>query len=384
MTNHTSHFPHFLLAPALATALWLGAPANAQSPSPRGDSDVTRSELASVDRFMDSHPEIAEQLRKDPSLVKNKEFVAHHPALQEYLQKNPKVREEMTEDPGRFMHQEQRFDRHEDRTDADRKDDANRTDADRNDNDRNTGRRDDADRKDADRKDDKDVARQDQDRDADRRDDRAYDQDRDRDQDRDQDRDRDRDNDRRGGGRADNDVTRRQLENVDRFMDSHPEISEQLRKDPSLVNNKEFVENHPAFREYLQQNPGVREEMTENPNRFMHQEQRFDRQEDGRARYGVDRDADSRQDFGRFLSGHSEVSAQLSKNPSLATNEEYVENHPELKQFLASHPGAQKDLKENPQSFVQAAQQFNNTTPAPKTPNLDPTKTPNLDPTKQK
>jgi hypothetical protein len=133
----------------------------------------------------------------------------------------------------------------------------------------------------------------------------------------------------------------------------------------------------------------VREEMTENPNGFMHQEQRFDRQEDGRARYGVDRDADSRQDFGRFLSGHNDVSEQLSKNPSLATNEEYVENHPELKQFLASHPGAQKDLKENPQSFIQAAQQFSSTTPATttpatKTPNLDQTKTPNLDPTKQK
>ena len=48
-----------------------------------GDNDTTRGELASFDRFMDSHPEIAEQLQRDPSLVTNQEFVEKHPALGE-------------------------------------------------------------------------------------------------------------------------------------------------------------------------------------------------------------------------------------------------------------------------------------------------------------
>ena len=39
-----------------------------------------------------THREIAEQLRKDPSLVKNDEFVKNHPALQTYLQQHPEVR----------------------------------------------------------------------------------------------------------------------------------------------------------------------------------------------------------------------------------------------------------------------------------------------------
>ena len=45
------------------------------------DHDTTRGQLASADRFFDTHPEIAEQLRKDPSLVNNKEFVKNHPDL---------------------------------------------------------------------------------------------------------------------------------------------------------------------------------------------------------------------------------------------------------------------------------------------------------------
>ena len=56
--------------------------ANAQQPQPQGgtqsathDNDTTREELANFDRFMDGHPEIAEQLRRDPSLVRNEDFV---------------------------------------------------------------------------------------------------------------------------------------------------------------------------------------------------------------------------------------------------------------------------------------------------------------------
>ena len=78
--------------------------ANAQQSQPQGgaqsatqDNDTTRGELASFDRFMDGHPEIAEQLRRDPSLVKNEDFVRDHRDLQEYLQQHPGTREEIIE-----------------------------------------------------------------------------------------------------------------------------------------------------------------------------------------------------------------------------------------------------------------------------------------------
>src|SRR5215831_329316 len=84
--------------------------APAQTPSQMGDDDTTRAQLARFDQFLDNHPETAEQLRKNPSLVNNEEFVEKHPALQQYLQQNPGVREELSENPNRFMQQEQRFD----------------------------------------------------------------------------------------------------------------------------------------------------------------------------------------------------------------------------------------------------------------------------------
>jgi hypothetical protein len=304
---------------------------------------------------MDGHREIADQLRKNPSLVNDKEFVQKHPALQTYMQEHPGIREELTENPNAFMRQEGRFDRHEDaRDDATRGDD----DATRRDRDNDTARRDDdATRRDRDndtaRRDD-DSTRRDRDNDTTRRDDDATRRDRDNDTAR-RDNDAARPERNNNNTRDDNDTTRRELSQFDKFADSHREIAEQLRKDPSLVNNKEFVEKHPALQAYMQDHPGIREEIKENPNAFMRQENRFDRHEDG---HDNDITRGHLASFGQFLGGHSDVAQQISKDPSLVKNEDYVKNHPELQEYLNAHPGVRDEMRQNPQSFVKSAQQF--------------------------
>src|ERR1700733_9436251 len=68
----------------------------AMPPDRDRDDDATRRQLASFDAFLDSHPEVAEQLRKDSSLVNKPEFIAAHPQLQEYLQQHPEIRQELS------------------------------------------------------------------------------------------------------------------------------------------------------------------------------------------------------------------------------------------------------------------------------------------------
>jgi phage-related protein len=320
-----------------------------------GDRDITRGELGNMDRFMDSHPEIAEQLRKNPALVDNKEFVTNHPALQEFLASHPGVREEMKENPNAFMHREERFDQREDRRDRDvtRGELANmdhfmdshpeiaeqlRKNPSLVDNKEfvqghpalqefltsHPGVREEY------KENPSGFMRQEQ------RFDRAED----------------------SNMRGDRDVTRGELANMDRFMDSHPEIAEQLRKNPSLVDNKEFVQGHPPLQEFLASHPVVREEYKENPSGFMRQEQRFDRAEDNGMRRDHDVTRGELSSFHEFLEGHSNIAGELSKNPGLATNQEYLENHPALKTYLRANPKVHEELGENPQSFVKSAQQF--------------------------
>ncbi len=331
-----------------------------------GDSDVTRGELRNMDAFMDNHPEIAEQLKKDPSLVNNKQFVASHPALQQFLADHPGVREEYKENPNAFMNREQRFDRQQDRQfSGDR--DVTRGEL------RNMDAFMDAHpeiaeqlKKDPSLVDNKQfvashpalqefLANHPGVREEYKENPNAFMQREDR---------FDQREDRRFSG--DRDVTRGELRNMDAFMDAHPEIAEQLKKDPSLVDNKQFVANHPALQQFLADHPGVREEYKENPNAFMHQEERFDRRQDFNRRDG-DVTGGELSSFHEFLQGHGTISAELSKNPSLATNKEYLANHPELRQYLTAHPKVNEELGENPQSFLKSSQQFETTTkPMPK------------------
>jgi hypothetical protein len=161
----------------------------------------------------------------------------------------------------------------------------------------------------------------------------------------------------------DRDANRTELANFDRFLDSHRETSEQLRKDPALVDNREFVKNHPALQTYLQDHPAVREAIKQDPNGFMQEEARYDRREDG-----MDRDRDARhtdfnhdithRHFGEFLGGHADIAERLSKNPSLVKDQNFMDGHPELKKFLNSNPDVRENLMANPDGFVKGSQEF--------------------------
>jgi phage-related protein len=231
------------------------------------DRDITRRELANFDEFLDSHREIAEQVRKDPSLLDNKQFLKDHPQLQTYLWNHPGVREEVKENPTVFMHAENHYEHAEDA-----------------------------------------AARE---------------------------------------------ATHEKLASFDQFLDKHREIAEQVRKNPSLLDNQQFLKDHPELQTYLQDHTGVRNAARENPSEFMQQEDRYNRLEAGTG----DADAGHRQ-FGEFLGAHSNIARDLNKDASLVRKDEYMHSHPELQEYLSAHAEVRQQLMDDPQGFVKSCQQF--------------------------
>ena len=144
--------------------------------------------------------------------------------------------------------------------------------------------------------------------------------------------------------------------NFDRFLDQHREIAEQVRKDPSRLDDRTFVQDHPALQTYLQDNPGVREQIRQNPNAFMRQEDAYNRDANMR-----DRDPmhDHMADFGGFLNNHSDIQKDLSRDPANVKDHDYVQNHAQLDAYLSTHPDVRAELMANPQSFVHGAMQYN-------------------------
>jgi hypothetical protein len=278
-----------------------GQTSTGQTPAGQTD-DITRRDLARFDQFLDSHRDVADQLRKTPSLIDDPQFLQRHPELNTYLQDHPSVKQEISERPDTFMRLEDQYAR-----------DANLRDRDAGGQDRDADRR--------------DVANG-QDRDADHR----------------------------------NDGDRRDVASFDRFLDGHREIAEQVRKDPSLLDNRNFVQNHPELQTYFQDNPGVRDQIRQDPNAFMRQEDAFNRDANVRDRdAGGARDNDRRDvvNFDRFLDGHREIAEQVRKDPALVDNRDFVRDHPALQAYLQDNPGVRDQLRQDPNGFMRQEDALN-------------------------
>jgi phage-related protein len=353
---------HWLATLALTTLIW-AAPGLAQSPSAtpqngtppqnnlqnRQNGSWRFEELFNMDRFLDGHPEIAQQIRKDPSLVDNKQFVASHPALQQFLSEHASVRAACEKNPQEFMQDVTRFERTDEVTrrelmNMDRFLDAHpeiaqqlQKDPSLIDNQKFLG--------------DHPALRQflaehPGVREAYERNPNLF--------------MRDEDRFDHNGNRPD--ITRGELATMDQFLDRHPEIAEQLQKDPKLIDDNKWVANHPALQNFMADHPEVRQQFDEHPYAFMRDEDHFDQH--GNPGMGRSPDMDHGQvaSFHEFLQGHSSIAAELGKNPSLATNDEYLQNHSELQSYLKDNPEVKTQLSSNPQAFVKSSQDFDATT----------------------
>jgi hypothetical protein len=292
----------FIKWPALSMCMCFATYASAQStptqnPSqnPSQDSDVARpahdqdrdvnhEELARFNQFLQSHPDTAEQLRKDPSLVNSQQFVGDHPALQSYLQDHPELRQQLQQNPNAFM----------------RNDDRSEHGSYANDRDRDRNRREvasfnqflDSHRETAEqlRKDpslvdkhqfltdhpalqsylqDHPEVRQQlqQDPNAFMREEDRYEHQ--------EAMNRGDDFNRGNGSDRNGDRDRDAQRHFGEFLGSHSNIAEQLSKDPSLVKSQEYLQDHPELQDYLNSHPEVRQPLMADPQAFVKSTQQF-------------------------------------------------------------------------------------------------------------
>src|SRR5207245_2439839 len=148
------------------------------------------------------------------------------------------------------------------------------------------------------------------------------------------------------------DITRQELANFDQFLDTHPEIAKQLQANPSLINNPEWVENHPDLRAFLASHPGVREEIQETPRFFMERERRFENSENRPGNPNPDITSQELATFDRFLDTQKEIAKDLKQNPALVNDPEFVKKHKDLRSFLKNHPEVREEVRENPSRFM--------------------------------
>jgi hypothetical protein len=146
--------------------------------------EVTRAQAASADQFLESHPEIRQELRQNPSLIDNKQYLEQHPELQQYLNNNPGIRKEWTQFPGAFESRAAQYAKNPNPTPA-------------------------------------------------------------------------------------------QIADADRFMNKNPQMAQELRQNPSLIDNKQYLEQHPELNQFLKNNPEIRQEWQQHPEKFTQRAEQY-------------------------------------------------------------------------------------------------------------
>lgn len=74
-------------------------------------------------------------------------------------------------------------------------------------------------------------------------------------------------------------LNRVEMDNLDRYLDTHPDVTRELAARPGLADNHEYLEQHPELREFLVRHPGVWSQFRAHPNWLMFREQRFESHE---------------------------------------------------------------------------------------------------------
>ncbi len=89
------------LLSVLAVTLMMAMPAAAQY--------VTQGEIENFNAFLNTHPTVAAELRRNPSLVDSANFLQQHPELHSYLAEHDQLRRAIQTHPGQFMYSGGRY-----------------------------------------------------------------------------------------------------------------------------------------------------------------------------------------------------------------------------------------------------------------------------------
>lgn len=229
-------------------------------------------EIARFNHFLDNHPEVAQRLAANPGLVNDPRFMANHPGLQGFLAKHPGVREQLHAAPGQFMYREghyewshgggpigampgtgaeqvARFDNGylDEHPEVARQLGANPGLADNPQFLANHPGLDSY------------LAHHPEVRQELQQHPYRFMSDEWKDQ------------------RWDHGYGPHPLANTDHYLDQHPEVAQQLNQHPGLIDDPKYLADHPGLHDFLATHPVARAEWKSHPDRYMHREDRYER-----------------------------------------------------------------------------------------------------------
>jgi hypothetical protein len=148
------------------------------------------------------------------------------------------------------------------------------------------------------------------------------------------------------------------------YLDKNPQVARQLGENPKLVDNPQYLATHPGLDQYLAHHPEIRTELQQHPERFMTDERYYQNFENRVGPGAIGRRLPNGGQVAGFdnhyLDENPQVARQLSQNPKLVDNPQYLATHPGLDTYLAHHPEVRADLQQHPYRFMSNERRYEN------------------------
>ena len=121
----------------------------------------------------------------------------------------------------------------------------------------------------------------------------------------------------------------RLLHELDRFLDHHPLIENDLRIDPFVLESEVYLDKNPALRQFLVSNPEVNVVLKTEPRHLLHRA--LLREANVLLKWSEVAQLDA------FLDQHPVIEQQLMREPALIHAPEFLAAEPQLRGFLTQN-----------------------------------------------
>jgi hypothetical protein len=149
-----------------------------------------------------------------------------------------------------------------------------------------------------------------------------------------------------------NQANDQEMSDFQQFLADHPWIAGKLRGNPSLANSQDFLNGNPPLPKFLNAHPYVQSQFKADPNGFMQRARDF-ASGAGQTAYSADAHGADIATLHQFMLNHPWIGKKLRDNPKVANDDDFLNNNPELKDFLGAHPYLQQQFKQDPGGLMQ-------------------------------
>lgn len=144
-------------------------------------------------------------------------------------------------------------------------------------------------------------------------------------------------------------MSTRDQRSFERYLNSNSQTARQLRQDPELIRDREFVRDHESLDDWLDSHANAAEALRANPHKYLGSDRVRQSSHERTTAYMSEQEL---RNFESFLDRNPETARRLYENPDLIKDRQFARNDPALNDWMDRNPQTADAIQANPHKFL--------------------------------